>query len=345
MSKKITLALWFLLISVIGFQGCSPVISPPGLTPGTNPLATLADIEIPQREFIQNITIREADGMTQLALPGGTFLQGSTDEDVRAGIELCQQHYTPCNAWYYEREYPQHEVKISPFLIDQSEVSNQQFRRCIEAGSCAEPLVCKKGDPTIADPQKADHPVVCVSWEDARNYCEWVGGRLPTEAEWEYAIRGEESLMFPWGDEFIGSNLNYCDVNCGQVHADQRFDDGYIKTAPVGSFAAGRSGSGLYNMAGNVSEWVDDWYGDYGPDQLINPSGPASGTQKLIKGCSWYFPAAYCRGAARGSVDPASRLDYLGFRCAVNTSPVIDGVLQPGEWDQADLFYFEDGSG
>jgi len=344
MAKKNSLRLCILLISITIFSGCNSV----GFNPEVNFSPSLESIVIdnvsPSDRIQIEDTVRDKDGMVQLSVPGGIYLQGSTEEDVAVGINLCQQHYQPCNSWYYEREFPPHEVTLSPFLIDQSEVTNQQFQSCVEAGSCTEPMVCKKGEPTYQDSQKADHPVVCVSWEEAKNYCEWVGGRLPTEAEWEYAFRGEESLIFPWGDEFVGSNLNFCDVNCDQGHADDAFDDGYKRTAPVGSIPSGVSWSGLNNQGGNVSEWVSDWFGEYEPGDLKNPTGPTSGTQKLIKGCSWYSPAAYCRGAARGSVDPDTRFDYLGFRCAASSFPVIDGVLQPGEWDQADLFHFEDES-
>ena len=344
MANKNPLNLWILVISTIVFSGCNSVEFNPESTSPPPPEPIAIDTVDPSGGIRIEDTVREKDGMVQLSVPGGIFLRGSTEEEVAVGINLCQQHYQPCNSWYYMREFPPHEVTISPFLIDQSEVTNQQFQSCVDAGFCTEPLVCKKGEPTYQDSQMTDHPVVCVSWEEASNYCKWVGGRLPTEAEWEYAFRGEKSLTFPWGDEFVGSNLNYCDVNCDQSHADDAFDDGYKRTAPAGSFPSGVSWSGLNNQGGNVSEWVSDWFGEYEPGDLTNPTGPISGTQKLIKGCSWYSPAAYCRGAARGSVDPVTRFDYLGFRCAASSFPLIDGVLQPKEWDQADLYYFEDGS-
>jgi len=342
MTKKFPLQLWFLGISVIMFSGCISAV--PESAPNHGSESIVSDSEFQAAEKNIGTAIREMDEMVQLALPGGTYLRGSTEEGVAAGIRLCQQHYQPCNSWYYERENPQHEVTLSPFIIDQHEVTNQQFQNCVEAGFCSEPLQCKKGEPTYLDPLRTDHPVVCVNWEEAQNYCEWVGGRLPTEAEWEYAFRGEESYIYPWGNEFDGTNLNYCDVNCIQKHADSTFDDGYEKTAPAGSFSAGRSWAGLENLGGNVSEWVSDWYGDYGPETIQNPAGPETGTEKLIKGCSWYSPSAYCRGATRGSVDPGTSLDYLGFRCVSNAPPVIDGILHPGEWDQANLVHFEDGS-
>jgi formylglycine-generating enzyme required for sulfatase activity len=324
------------LLVIILIAGCNEM--PPELSPTMTPTIQ-SHIEGPA--IVENI--RASDGMVQLHIPGGTFLQGSSEEDVEAGIELCKEHYAPCNRWFYEQEFPQHEVTLSPFMIDLHEITNGQFQLCVKAGVCNEPLECRKGDPTYKDPDKADHPVVCVSWEDASSYCEWAGGRLPTEAEWEFASRGIAGAAFPWGDEFVGENLNYCDQNCDQNHADSDWDDGYPKSAPVGSYPAGISWAGVSGLGGNVSEWVSDWYQDYGPEPLQDPAGPDTGTEKMIRGCSWYFPPVYCRGANRGSVDPGMTMDYLGFRCASNPEPVIDGTILPGEWDGAEAYLFQDG--
>ncbi len=329
--------LWFLLMAALFISGCSSASTFPELVNDRSSEPAVNEVDILPPEILVETNPREVDGMVQIHIPGNTYLRGSTMGGVEDGIDLCQQRYQPCNRWYYEREYPQHEVSLSPYLIDQSEVTNLQYQLCVEAGICSEPLGCKKGEPTYRDSQKNDHPVVCVDWEEARNYCEWVGGRLPTEAEWEYAFRGGESLIFPWGDEFIGTNLNYCDGKCDQGHADDSIDDGFIKTAPVGSFPVGNSWAGLEDLGGNVSEWVSDWYGKYDIVPLVDPTGPDSGTEKMIKGCSWYSPSVYCRGATRGSVDPDTRLDYLGFRCAASSLPVIDGALSPGEWNRAEL--------
>ncbi|MCJ7716369.1 MAG: formylglycine-generating enzyme family protein [Anaerolineales bacterium] len=308
---------------------------------------------------------RQKDGMSMVYIPGDSFNMGSTAEEIESAIELCKDHYSPCNNWYYEREGPHHPVSLDSFWIDQTEISNNQYRLCVNEGACLEITECKKGDPTFEDPLKGDYPVVCADWDDANTYCQWVGGRLPTEAEWEYAFRGDEGLIFTWGNEFEGNKLNYCDQNCTQDHADQRFDDGYPLSAPVGSFPAGASWAGVMNMSGNVSEWVSDWFGEYSPDKEINPAGPSSGTQKMLKGCSWYYHPTYCRGAARPAVEPSTRFDYLGFRCVMpldqmttigrtgindpievpsGDPPLIDGSLAPGEWDQSTTVFFADGS-
>jgi len=181
-------------------------------------------------------------------------------------------------------------------------------------------MECKKGEPIYSDDDKADHPVVCVTWFDAQAYCGWAGARLPTEAEWEYAYRGEKGFIYPWGDDFDGDRLNYCDFNCTERHADARYDDGYEKTSPVMGHPEDVSWINALGMSGNVSEWVTDWFGEYSSQAESNPTGPTEGSEKLVKGCSWYFHPAYCRGATRASISPETRFDYVGFRCAISAS-------------------------
>jgi formylglycine-generating enzyme required for sulfatase activity len=255
--------------------------------------------------------------MVMVYVPGGSFLMGSTDEEIDEAIKLCKEHYSYCNDWYYAREVPQHLVRVDSFWLDQTEVTNAQYRACVEAGICEPPVDCFKGEPTYNDPLKAVHPVVCVDWYDAQAYCEWTGGRLPTEAEWEYAARGEEGLLYPWGNVFDGTKLNYCDSTCEESHADDTFTDGFAKTAPVGSFPEGVSWCGAYDMAGNVFEWVSDWLGDYSDEAQVNPFGPEFGTEKVSRGCSWFYHPARARTAARESMEPDKSFDRLGFRCVV----------------------------
>jgi formylglycine-generating enzyme required for sulfatase activity len=254
--------------------------------------------------------------MVMVAVPEGTFRMGSTLAEVDDAIALCKAHYSICNRWYYMRENPEHSVSLDGFWLDRIEVTNAQYRRCVEGGICREPSTCKKREPTYADEGKSDHPVVCVDWHDAQTYCRWIGARLPTEAEWEYAFRGEKGFIYPWGNTFDGVRLNYCDTNCEASHSDDRYDDGYARTCPVGNFPAGVSWSGALGMSGNVSEWVADWLGDYTPEAKSNPTGPSEGSERLVKGCSWFSHPAYCRGALRASISPETRFDFLGFRCA-----------------------------
>ncbi|MCJ7703804.1 MAG: formylglycine-generating enzyme family protein, partial [Anaerolineales bacterium] len=163
----------------------------PTNTPGL-PIATATPTMPPG-----DIFVRPSDSMTMNQLPGGSFQAGSKETEIADAIALCQQHYPTCNRWYYQREGPQHSVSLDGFWIDQTEITNAHYRQCVQAGICAEPSTCKKGEPTFDDPNKADHPVGCVNWEEAQTYCKWAGGRLPTEAEWEYAFRGGAGSIYP----------------------------------------------------------------------------------------------------------------------------------------------------
>ena len=179
---------------------------------------------------------RDADEMVMVYVPAGEFEMGSTDEQVDEAIALCKQVRLGCTrlcsstiCWSADRGQPVHTVGVDAFWIDRTEVTNAQYQRCLEAGKCADPV---PWNVEFKDPAQTDHPKVNVKWPEAQAYCEWAGGRLPTEAEWEYVARGPEGRVFPWGDEFDGTKLNYCDVNCpedtghGFPDADETVDDG-----------------------------------------------------------------------------------------------------------------------
>lgn len=268
---------------------------------------------------------RPMDRMVMVYVPGGTFPMGNTETGIENAISLCRQHYSICNRWYYARTGPQRSVSLDGFWLDRTEVTNAQYDGCVADGVCSGPLECKKGEPTFTDSEKSDHPVVCVDWHQAQAYCAWAGARLPTEAEWEYAFRGKQGLIYPWGDSFDGAKLNYCDSNCDVAHADDRFDDGYSKAAPAAFHPEDASWCGALDMGGNVSEWVADWLSDYSGEAESNPTGPLSGSDKVIRGGSWYVHPVYCQGAMRGAVEPDTRFDYLGFRCAVSSARPYDG--------------------
>ena len=166
----------------------------------------------------------------------------------------------------------------------------------------------------------AEHPVVQVSWYDADAFCEWAGGRLPTEAEWEYAARGPEGRIYPWGDNFDGLKTNFCDVNCALDWAVEGVDDGYEQSAPADHYQAGVSWSGAQDMAGNVWEWVNDWYDEafYQESPERNPQGPSSGDLRLVRGGSWVNEEFSLRSTVRDAVLPDTRGEDIGFRCVVS---------------------------
>jgi formylglycine-generating enzyme required for sulfatase activity len=218
---------------------------------------------------------------------------------------------------------PIHTVVLHGFWIDQTEVSNAQYRACVEAGACAKPAACG-GNWVWADEQETlnnnpDQPVVCATWEQAQVYGSWVGGRLPTEAEWEYAARGPEGRAYPWGDEFDGTRLNYCEASCPLDSRDTRFDDGFGHPAPVGSFPEGASWCGALDMAGNVEEWVADWYGAYPGERQLDPTGPPSGTYRVLRGGSWAYSALYAGCTFRRYAHPVNFRNGhgIGFRIVV----------------------------
>jgi formylglycine-generating enzyme required for sulfatase activity len=248
-----------------------------------------------------DIQTRILDGMSIVYVPSGEFTMGSDEEEVDFALQQCQGYGTNCRRRYFSVEMPAHQVILDGFWLDQTEVTRDQYARCEAAGFCEAPQ-CQS--------PSGDHPVVCVTWEQALVYCQWAGGRLPTEAEWEYAARGLDGNRYPWGVEFDGTLLNYCDANCDLSKRDDAFDDGYAETAPVGSYPEGASWVGALDMAGNVWELVADWNGDY------LPAGPINGSRKVARGGSWHASPDHLRSALRTHLGIDQQSNHAGFRCA-----------------------------
>jgi formylglycine-generating enzyme required for sulfatase activity len=246
-------------------------------------------------------------------VPAGEFEMGSTEGD--------------------DDEQPVHTVELDGFWIDRTEVTNAQYRRCVEAGDCSPPAESGSAfrDSYYGDSLYDNYPVIYVNWHQAAGYCAWAGGRMPTEAEWEYAARGPEGRVFPWGDEFDGTRLNYCDANCPWESADEAVDDGYADNAPVGTYPGGASWCGALEMAGNVREWVADWYGDYPSGRQVNPTGPASGESRVLRGASWNYAQYFARCASRSRFSPDDRDGIIGFRCARPTLESVATWTRPAD--------------
>jgi len=178
----------------------------------------------------------------------------------------------------------------------------------------------KPGGPGTNVRKRGDHPVVHVSWRDAAAYARWAGKRLPTEAEWEFAARGGlEQAIYPWGDELTPGGKHRCNIWQGRFPEEDTGDDGYTGTAPAKSFPA--NGFGLYHCVGNVWEWTADWFGPperAAGEPLRDPTGPATGESRVIKGGSFLCHHSYCnryRNAARSGNTPDSSTCHTGFRC------------------------------
>ena len=261
----------------------------------------------PPTPTVQVYTTRvsSVDGMTQVFVPAGTLHMGGLD------------------VYAENDELPYHDVTLKEFWLDQTEVTNGMYALCIQAGTCLEPLrVSSDRRPAyFGNPEFQDYPVIQVTWGDAQAYCTWAGRRLPTEAEWERAARGDDMRTYPWGDEPPNEHL-------------ANFDNLVRDTSRVGSYAAGTSPFGALDMAGNVWEWVADFYDPnyYKTAPAADPPGPEQRIgryQRVIRGGSFQDVFVSLRlsnrgyelgpnpAAAYGSADLGGRASSkIGFRCA-----------------------------
>ena len=235
--------------------------------------------------------VREMDGMVEIFIPEGDFKMGSAEGD--------------------ENEQPVHTVYLDAYWIDQTEVTNAQYARCVASGSCSEPYSDSsftRSSHYYGNPDFDNHPVIYINWDQAGEYCKWAGGRLPTEAEWEKAARGKDGRTYPWGDGVPDSSL----VNFYGLVGD---------TTVVGSYPSGASPYGALDMEGNVWEWVSDWYAEdyYSNSTLKNPGGPEIGTLHVMRGGAFYNPVLRTTKRDKASAD---FLNYdIGIRCSDSAMP------------------------
>jgi formylglycine-generating enzyme required for sulfatase activity len=296
----------------------APVASPFGPDPSDAPPArSLPAPRAPERGAPSdaNVAVLRSGASDRVYVAGGPFRMGSDPLEITLAISMCAAEPSgrACRSEAFAREVPVHTVTLRPYEIGRREVTVAAYERCVGAGVCDAPWYAAGGKRY----EVPNFPVTMVRWDDAKTYCAWAGGRLPTEAEWERATRGTRGRRFPWGnvyDRFV--------VNGGRFAIDGFDDrDGFEEMAPVGSFPAGRTPEGIDDLAGNVEEWVADYFGDYPEGPVENPAGPNEGEERVLRGGSFGNGAAWLRGAYRGHDLPSARRFWRGFRCAWDVVP------------------------
>ncbi len=213
-------------------------------------------------------------------------------------------------------ETPQRRITLAAFFIDRLETTRAQFAGCVDSGTCKAPIA-EDGAATKAcnwpHEDRKDHPINCVTYQDAVDYCGWAGARLPTEAEWEKAARGADGRAYPWGNAAATCELAIVPTPAGLTGC------GAKTTGPVGSKPAGASPFGALDMSGNVWEWVSDFYVEdyYAKAPATNPKGPAQGAARSLRGGAWeVHDMLHLRTSNRYRFAPAKRFHALGIRCA-----------------------------
>lgn len=249
-------------------------------------------------------------------VPAGEFVRGSDPEDLRRAVALCIEVFSEhggelaCREDAFVDETPKRPVWLGAYAIDRTEVTHGAYARCVRAGRCR-PARVSEADPRVFGPRL---PVAGVTFAEAEAYCAFVGGRLPTEAEWERAARGDDGTRtFPWGNAYDDRLANH-----GRLGEHSDGVDGYRYAAPVGSFPDGRSPHGLADAAGNVWEWTADRYapGGYPDDSLVDPRGAPTGGERVVRGGSWRTSPLSLRVTHRVPVPETGHAPDLGFRCA-----------------------------
>jgi formylglycine-generating enzyme required for sulfatase activity len=275
---------------------------------------------------------------------GGSFEMGTTPAEVLTAVNECVDAYQAnCDVAWGEDSAPVHQVTVNPFAMEVTEVTYAQYLAFLNSmGPNSHRTGCE-GQLCIAtraeDPNSnvifdsanyrvldviSQFPVSAVTWYGAKSYCEAIGRRLPTEAEWERAARGPQNFLYPWGNTFT--------VDYAKTSRPKPADPTLAGAVAVGSYTSGASFYGMLDMSGNVAEWVSDWYSPSYYTQLaqsgqavLNPQGPPAGTEKVVRGGSWDTPPFFARTVHRQSAEPQNQTLWLGFRCAADSTPDTSG--------------------
>ncbi len=277
----------FLVFILLDKNTASPVSTP---VPVDATLVSFTEAAVPvTATILLPAEITDAKNVSMVLVPAGKFLMGSDE--------------------FEDSEKPSHTVDMPAYYIDKYEATNKFYKDCVDAGWCIPPV--KSSSATrpsyFGNPEFSDYPVGYINWNMAKSYCEWRGVRLPTEAEWEKAARGSGGSVYPWGNALNCDYANYQGCN--------------KDTTKMGSYESGKSPYGVYDMAGNVWEWVNDWYdAKYYltlEENIFNPQGPTEGDFRVLHGGAWYYiNGPNVRSSLRGWESPDVWDLLFGVRCA-----------------------------
>lgn len=275
---------------------------------------------------------------------GAAYLMGTTSEEAQQAVDECALYGSTCDIGWVTDSIPEHTVVVDSFRLELYEVSLEQIVQFLNAlgpgshadGCSGQPCALVNGDEENSyivfdgttysvNPAVNNLPATWVTWYGADAYCRSIDRRLPTEAEWEHAARGPQNLIYPWGETFDPIRANSNQANVGG-------------TSPVTDYINGISAFGVFNMAGNVQEWVADWYAFdyYTRSAQANPVGPETGLQKVLRGGSWDTGPLFLRSVHRRSADPSSASSAIGFRCAADAIPTSAITQTPAPTATAD---------
>ena len=308
-------------VLMITFVGGAALFLGPLLKKGINPTVPVVQstisaeelTSIPEAAFTAEMTLRpqitDTEDHEMALVSAGEFMMGRSASDEFAD---CQELNQECQLSAFMDEEPVHKVYLDAFYVDIYEVTNALYKACEDQGVCDPPQASNSNSQTsyYGNPEFDNYPVIYVTWDQAKTYCEtWREARLPTEAEWEKAARGPDGQTYPWDEEL---NENFANINYGVGD-----------TTAVGTYEDGKSPYGVYDMVGNVWEWVADWYDEnyYQGAPTENPPGPVTGDLRVLRGGSWGLVGVSVSPSYRYADSPTYAEMDLGFRCARDADP------------------------